>query len=302
MFSRGDTLAREVALRIAVPAADATAVRAVPPEARADGMRLVKLDDYTDWVYEAASVTVAGATCLVPVDAPAAGRWIALVATAASDSTPSAAGLASAALTGGFHAPAADRTALKAIAASARADGMFCLVLSDMSTWMFSAASAAADTSENLVCTPGAGTGRWLRYDKEVVLSLAFTFATADNATLFTVPVGARLRPSAAWWDIAVSMTGGTVSAIGLHASPSGWATKGDILGGAAGDTDATLVSTTTRMQGTVGALLNGGSSGTSRLILIAADTIKYDRITSAHTAGSGNARVLCNVIANAGA
>ncbi len=298
MLPNGDTLARAVALRIAVPCADATAVRAIPPEQRADGMRLVKVDDYTDWVFEAASVTVAGATCLVPVDAPTAGRWIALVATAASDAVPGTAGLFSAALANSFHAPAADRTALKAIAAAARANGMFCLVLSDMSTWMFSAAATATDASENMVATPAAGTGAWLRQDKTVALSLPILFSTADAVALFTTPLGCNLHVRKAWWDIATTFAGGAVSAIGLSSSVTGFSTKGDILGGAGGDVTATLVSTNTRMVGTVGGTL----ISTSRLNLIAADTIRFDRITSIYTSGAGNARVLVDVIANAGA
>lgn len=203
---------------------------------------------------------------------------------------------------GSISTTAADLTALKAIAAVNRTNGMLVMLRSDGSTWRFHSTSTAADTSENLVATPGAGSGRWLRNDKVVALSLACDFGTADNATLFTVPVGARLRPHAAWWEVSVSWTGGTASAIGVHASPTGWSTKGDILGGATGDVEATLVSTDTRMTGTVGATLDGSASGTKRLILIAADTLKFDRITSVFTAGAANVRVLCDVLANPGA
>lgn len=203
---------------------------------------------------------------------------------------------------GSISTTAADLTALKAIAAASRTNGMLVMLRSDGSTWRFHSTSTAADTSENLVAVPGAGSGRWLRNDKVVSLALACVFGTADNATLFTVPVGARLRPIAAWWEVSVSWTGGTNSAIGVHASPTGWATKGDILGGAGGDVLATLVSTDSHMTGTVGTTLNGGSSGTSRLILIAADTLKFDRVTSAFTAGAADVRVLCNVLANPGA
>jgi len=38
------------------------------------------------------------------------------------------------------------------------------------------------------------------------------------------------------------------------------------------------------------------------RLLMIAADTIRFDQITSTYTSGAANARVLCTVVANAGA
>ncbi len=198
----------------------------------------------------------------------------------------------------------ASHAALKAIAAAARADGMVAHVLAGLDggleKWIFSAASAAADTSENLVVAPTAGTGRWLRADKQVVLWLPFTFATADAAVLFTTPAGARLHPRESWWEIAADMTGGIASAIGLHSSVSGWDTKGDILGGAAGDVAATLVASSTRMTGTIGTKLTTRTAG--RLIMVAADTLNFDAVTSAFVAGSGSARVLCDLLANPGA
>jgi hypothetical protein len=219
--------------------------------------------------------------------------------------TPTTEGLMSAAQASAVHAPVADLTALAAIAAADRSAGMLCLVLSDiageMSLWRFHATSTAADTSSNLVKAPAVGSGRWLRANTTVSLYLPIGFGTADNATLFTVPVGARLHPREAWWEIATSYSGGTgTPSIGLHASPTGWSTKGDILGGAAGDVNATLVSTNTRMVGTIGAKLDTRTNG--RLILIAADTLNYDRISSVATAGAGAARVLCDVLANPGA
>lgn len=214
--------------------------------------------------------------------------------------TPTSEGLMSAAQASAVHAPVADLTALKAVAAADRANGMLCLVLSGMSLWRFHSTSTAADTSENLVAVPAVGSGRWLRADRTVALSLPFTFATADGATLFTVPVGGRIHPREAWWEISTSMTGGSSPAIGVAASVTGWTTPGDILGGASGDVTATLVSTSTRMVGTIGAALSTRTNG--RLIMIAADTLTFERITDAFTAGAGNVRVLCDVLANPGA
>lgn len=201
-------------------------------------------------------------------------------------------------------APVATMTALKAIPASERFGGMIVTVLAgtsgDAETWRFHATSTAADASENMVATPAAGTGRWLRNDKVIALLLPFTFATADATALFTTPAGCRLLVRDAWWDPLVSLSGGTNSAIGLHASPTGWSTKGDLLGGAAGDVAATLVGSGTREVGTIGAKM--ATLTNARLMLEAADTIVFDAITSAFTAGSANARVLCNVVKNVGA
>ena len=47
---------------------------------------------------------------------------------------------------------------------------------------------------------------------------------------------------------------------------------------------------------GTIGAKTAAG------VILIAGDTVRFDRITSVFTAGAGNAHLVCDVLANAGA
>ncbi len=255
--------------------------------------------------------TTAGISAVAPVDPTSAAAAVG-VATLASPqdhkhhipvAVPAAEGLMSGAQAGTIHAPVATMAALTAIAAADRAAGMLCGVLSDtageFSLWKFHATSTAADTSVNLVAAPDVGTGRWLRADKFVNLFLAATFATADNATLFTVPVGARLRPLDAYWDIGTSWAGGSSSAIGVHASPTGWTTKGDILGGATGDVEATLVSTNARKVGTKGAKQADGDFG---LILVAADTLKFDRVTSIFTSGVGKVRVPCELIVNPGA
>lgn len=197
-------------------------------------------------------------------------------------------------------APVASVAALQALAADDRYEGMKCVNLADGSNWRFSAAGTATDTSQNLVIAPAVGSGIWLRDDKSVALVLPVTFATADAAVLFTCPVGAKVRlKNACWWDVTTTFAGGSSSAIGLSSSVTGYSTKGNLLGGAAGDLTATLVSTNTRMVGTVGATLTPAAG---RLILVAGDTILFDRITSVYTSGAGNARVLVDVLANAGA
>lgn len=205
-------------------------------------------------------------------------------------------------VSGAMISPVANIAALKAVVVTSLTTGTLCLVESDntgmASLWMYSSTSSATDTSNLLITPPTAGSGAWLNQSDRVALKLAIGFATADAAVLFTVPTGVRLRPKVAWWDVTTSWTGGTSSAIGVKSSVSGFSTAGDILGGASGDVAATLVSTNTRMVGTIGAQL----SSTSRLILVAADTISFDRITSAFTAGAGYVRLECDVLANPGA
>lgn len=253
-----------------------------------------------------------GISAVAPVDpsSSAASAGAATLAAAQdhkhhiADATPAAEGLMSSAYASAISPVTATITSLKGIGASARADGMIVQVQTgtggSSELWTFSAASTASDTSQNLVATPTAGSGRWLRLPGLVNLSLAIDKTMADNATIFTVPVGARLHVLDAWFDVLVSWSGGSSSAIGVHSSVSGWSTKGDILGGTTGDVAATLVSTNTRMTGTIGTQMDTRTHG--RLITLAADTLNYDKITSTFTAGSANVRVLCDLITNPGA
>ena len=118
-------------------------------------------------------------------------------------------------------------------------------------------------------------------------LKLAISSATADGAVLFTVPAGHYLRVNRSYWNVQTGFTGGTSSAIGLSSSNAGYATNGDLLGGASGDLTATLGSAGIK-GGTLGAKF--GSNGV--ILLAPGDTIKFDRIASAYTAGAGYAMV----------
>lgn len=116
-------------------------------------------------------------------------------------------------------------------------------------------------------------------------LKLPFTFSNADASTLYTIPTGLIIEIGRAYWEIGTSMTGGASSAIGISSSNASYNTKGDILGGATGDVAATLVSTGVKYKGgTLGAKF--GSNG--MVVLVGGDTIRFDRITSAFTAGAG--------------
>jgi hypothetical protein len=131
-------------------------------------------------------------------------------------------------------------------------------------------------------------------------LKLPIGFATADAAVLFTVPTltngAVALQIDSLWWEITTGWTGGSSSAIGISSSNTKYATKGDLLGGATGDVAATLVSTNKYVMGTAGAKYATAVS-TGRVFLVAADTIRFDQITSAFTAGAGFLHINCSFI-----
>jgi hypothetical protein len=120
------------------------------------------------------------------------------------------------------------------------------------------------------------------------VVALPIGFGLAASAVLFTVPTlpnSPRVRVSRAYYEITVSFTGGASSAIGASSSNALYNTAGDIIGGASGDVAATLVSTGIPFKnGTTGAKL--ASSGL--VVLSPGDTIIWNKITSAFTAGAG--------------
>lgn len=179
---------------------------------------------------------------------------------------------------------ASDRASLKALNANVPFDGMECLVRSDNSRWVFRVGATFSDTTELLALTPAASSlGRWVRIDKRVHLKLAIAFGTADAAVLFTTPdTGYKLNVERLFWEVTTGFTGGSSSAIGVSSSNAAYNTKGDLLGGASGDVAATLVSGI--KGGTIGAKF--GSNGV--VVLVAGDTLRFDRITSAFTAGAG--------------
>lgn len=146
--------------------------------------------------------------------------------------------------------------------------------------------------------------GRWLAVPGQLVdLAFAFTYATADAATLYTMPTGAALALHGLYWEITTGMSGGSSSAIGVSTtktSPTDWSTKGDLLGGSGGDVAATLI-TGARIAGTIGTDLDTIAK-LRGAIWEAADVFRYDRIVSAFTAGAGNVHVYGHLLANAGA
>jgi hypothetical protein len=191
-------------------------------------------------------------------------------------------------------ASVATLAALKALAAGgpARVHGNMVDVDADGSRWMFHSSSAL--TSDGiLVAAPDAGDGRWLRAPGVADLALPVAYTTADAAVLLTVPTGCRLLVRRGYWEVTTAFAGGSSSAIGLS-GPSPANSKGDVHGGASGDVEATL--TAGVKAGTVGADVAAG------VLLIAADTVKFDRVTSVFTSGAGNAHLVVEILRNAGA
>lgn len=186
----------------------------------------------------------------------------------------------------------ATKTALAAIAAGSRANNDVVTVLADGSNWRFSSASTLdADglsvEGSNIVVVPGSGTGRWLRMDQVFVARIPISKDTADAAQLMLVPAGYSVKiTDDLSWDVTTGFSGGTASAIGISSSNAGSSTKGDLLGGASGDVTATLGSAGVK-QGTAGAKMDTIAHRRA-LRIEATEYLRFDRITSAYTAGVG--------------
>ena len=197
--------------------------------------------------------------------------------------------------------PVAALSDLKTIGSSSMVAGAEASVAADGSFWRFHATSVLAGDDVLVVAPANSAPGRWLRLPGSTLLTLPITFATADAAVLLTVPAGCLLSVEEPFWTVSTSFTGGTASAIGVSSNKTGFTTKGDLLGGATGDVAATLVSTgALAKMGTIGA---GFDTLAKRRVLWApAETIRFDRITSAFTAGVGAVNLKCNVLQNNGA
>lgn len=197
-------------------------------------------------------------------------------------------------------ASVATMAALTALGAAApeRTHGNIIDVDADGSRWYWHSTSTL--TSDGILvqaADDAPSAGRWLRAPGRVALDLPFTYATADGATLLTIPTGAVFKLDSAHWRITTGLTGGTASAIGV--ASTGATTAGDILGGASGDVAATL--TAGRKAGTVGALMDSDSELHDRLY-VATNAFTFERITSAFTAGAGYVVLVGDLIANPGA
>lgn len=131
-------------------------------------------------------------------------------------------------------------------------------------------------------------------------LKLPIGFALADAAVLLTIPTlsngAVGLQIDSLFWEVTTSFAGGSGTAIGVSSSNTGYATKGDLLGGAAGDglVGVSLVSTgLTYKGGTLGAKF--GTNG--KVVLVAGDAIRFDRIASVFTSGAGFVHINCSYV-----
>lgn len=187
----------------------------------------------------------------------------------------------------GIVATRATRAAVKAIAAANRFDGQLVMVLTDNSLWRFNASSALADdTAQELALEPDAGTGCWIRADKTFVMKIPVAFGMADGATIETVPEGMALRLAGVpYWEVTTPWSGGSSSAIGISSNKTGFTAAGAVLGGAAGDVEATLVAGIA--AGTIGTGFDSLAEHQAALFE-EGDTLTYEEITSAFTAGAG--------------
>lgn len=185
--------------------------------------------------------------------------------------------------------------ALKALAADdpSHVAGNVMLVDGDGSEWVYNPTSSLTG-DDILVVAPTNAAGRWLRKVGSVDLKLPIAFGTSDAAVLATLPAGARFLLRRGYWEITADFTGGSSSAIGASSSGTGYTTKGDLHGGSSGDVAASL--TAGVRAGTIGADVAAG------VLLVAGDTVRFDRITSAFAAGSGFLHLVGELLTNAGA
>jgi hypothetical protein len=170
-------------------------------------------------------------------------------------------------------------------------------ILSDDSSWYYNPVSVLAGDDLFVVAPNNSQPGRYLRMPGAVCdLRMAIGFATADAAVLATLPANSQFLVVRGLWETTSDWTGGTSSAIGLSSSQAPHNTKGDLLGGAAGDVAATLVAASGTIAGTIGADIAAG------VLLKGGAAIRFDRITSAFTAGAGFGHLVGMLLKNPGA
>lgn len=203
-------------------------------------------------------------------------------------------------LRGAYGAPVANDAAMIALDANSVANGQMRVDLSDGSTWRYVSAATATDTSGLLFRKPthAPTLGGWCLMPGAVDIAMPVLAATADATALLTLPTGALFMPSEFWFEVTTGFTGGTSSAIGLSSGKTGFTTKGDLLGGAAGDVAATLVAGNPIM-GTIGPKWD--TLAEKRIVWKAGDTFRFDRVTSAFTAGIGKIHAVGQLVANPG-
>lgn len=186
---------------------------------------------------------------------------------------------------------------LKGVRPQRRADQMPARVTADGSLWRFHASSVLTG-DDILVVAPTEGTGRWIREVGAACLEMPFTFAKTDGALHLTVAAGFVILPFEFAWKVTTNFTGGSSSTIGVSSTNiAGSTTKGDLLGGAAGDLAAALTTTLSPNLGTIGTVFD--TLAERRKFIKGGDTIRHDRITSAFTTGVGALLLACQIVKN---
>lgn len=157
--------------------------------------------------------------------------------------------------------------------------------LSDGNIYVYSSRSVLTADDMLVVAPTRSRAGRFLLAPGFAFhLAIAFDFNKADAAAHVTSPntTGFLAQLGRAFWEVTADFTGGSSSTIGASLSAAPHNTKGDLLGGAAGDAAATLVASGGKLLGTIGADVAGGILWKPNV------AIRHDRITSAFTAGTG--------------
>ena len=196
-----------------------------------------------------------------------------------------------------LHTSVATIAALAAIDVNDLAHGDEAMLESDQSNWYWHATSTL--TADSILIAGAAAAGRWLRKPGLVDLALPIGFATADNATLLTIPTGARLAGQRTYLEVTTAWAGGSSSAIGLDSDLTGYSTAGDLAGGAAGDLEAGL--TVGVRPGVIGAKMDADTEHHD-LLLLPTNVVRFQRITSVFTSGAGFYHLCGHLLRNAGA
>lgn len=76
MKNYGDILAQALANIVHLPVAAEANITDIPADDRVNGQTVKAIAEGTSWTYVAASTASGSATCIVPADAPATGRWL----------------------------------------------------------------------------------------------------------------------------------------------------------------------------------------------------------------------------------
>lgn len=154
------------------------------------------------------------------------------------------------------------------------------------------------DGDDVFVIVPDQGRGRFvLAPGSTFDIAIPISYANTDAERLVIAPTNSLLALGRCYWEVTEDFTGGSSSAIGISSDAAPHSTKGDILGGSGGDVAATLVASAGKQLGTVGTDYAGG------ILIHGGDSpARFDRITSAFTAGAGYCHLVGQVLANPGA